>query len=117
MSVECPATWHSPDAPWGVLIEIIFRIRVNAFTACSALLLFHGTPSCSRNVNNFPRFFSSRFFSAEAASVTQVMQETESSLLAVWRGLRPANPCLRLRLAPPGMFLGSAGKGRFLVPA
>ena len=32
-------------------------------------------------------------------------------LLAVWRGLRPANPCLRLRLAPSGMFLGSAGKG------
>src|SRR3984957_5321985 len=38
-------------------------------------------------------------------------------LLAVWRGLRPANPCLQLRLAPPELFLGSAGKGRFLVPA
>src|SRR5271156_1955142 len=38
-------------------------------------------------------------------------------LLAVWRGLRPANPCLRLRLAPPEVFLGSAGKGRFFVPA
>jgi putative transposase len=38
-------------------------------------------------------------------------------LLAVWRGLRPANPCLRLRLAPPELFLGSAGKGRFFVPA
>ena len=38
-------------------------------------------------------------------------------LLAVWRGLRPANPCLRLRLAPPELFLGLAGKGRFLVPA
>ncbi|MFZ2105214.1 MAG: hypothetical protein WAV18_07490, partial [Roseiarcus sp.] len=25
-------------------------------------------------------------------------------LLAVWRGLRPANPCLRLRLAPPEVF-------------
>ena len=36
-------------------------------------------------------------------------------LLAVWRGLRPANPCLRLRLAPPEVFLGSAGKGRFFV--
>ena len=40
------------------------------------------------------------------------------SLLAVWRGLRrPPNPCRAGRLAPPGMFLGSAGKGRFFVPA
>ena len=38
-------------------------------------------------------------------------------LLAVWRGLRAANPCWKGRLAPPEMFLGSAGKGRFLVPA
>ena len=70
---------------WELLIDIILRIRVNAFTACSALLLFHGTPSCSRNVNNFPRFFSSRFFSGEAASVTQVMQETGSKNLSADR--------------------------------
>ena len=38
-------------------------------------------------------------------------------LLAVWRGLRAANPCWRGRLAPPEAFLGSAGKGRFFVPA
>jgi hypothetical protein len=38
-------------------------------------------------------------------------------LLAVWSGLRPPNPCRKGGLAPAGMFLGSAGKGRFFVPA
>jgi hypothetical protein len=71
--------------PLGVLIDIIFRIRVNAFTACSALLLFQGTPSYSRNVNNFPRFLSSRFLSADPASVAHVMQETESKNLFAGR--------------------------------
>src|SRR5208283_4947127 len=34
-------------------------------------------------------------------------------LLAVWHGLRLPNPCRRRGLIPPGMFLGSAEKGRF----
>src|SRR5271163_168491 len=51
-----------------------------------------------------------------------IMGETQlrhiKRLLAVWRGLRrPPNPFRAGRLAPPGMFLGSAGKGRFFVPA
>ena len=39
------------------------------------------------------------------------------SLLAVWSGLRPPDPCRMAGLAPPGMFVGSAEKGRFFVPA
>jgi purine nucleosidase len=39
------------------------------------------------------------------------------SVLAVWRGLRATIPCRAGGLAPPDMFLGSAGKGRFFVPA
>ena len=31
--------------PFGVLVTITLRRRVNARTACSALLLFHGTLS------------------------------------------------------------------------
>jgi len=38
-------------------------------------------------------------------------------LLAVWHGLRLPNPCRRRGLIPPEMFLGSAEKGRFFVPA
>jgi len=39
------------------------------------------------------------------------------SLVAVWSGSRAANPCRMAGLAPSRMFLGSAEKGRFFVPA
>jgi hypothetical protein len=57
--------------PFGVLVTITFRRRVKARTACSALLLFHGTPSWLRNVNSLALFFSIRFLRAAPASVTQ----------------------------------------------
>ena len=38
-------------------------------------------------------------------------------LVAVWSGSRAANPCRMAGLAPSRMFLGSAEKGRFFVPA
>src|SRR4029077_1624065 len=39
---------------------ITSRRRTNFLTACSALLLFHGMPSWSRNVKSVFRFFSKR---------------------------------------------------------
>ena len=38
-------------------------------------------------------------------------------LVAVWSGSRAANRCRMAGLAPTRMFLGSAEKGRFFVPA
>jgi len=45
------------------------RSLANALIACSALLLFQGTPSCVRKVNSLSRSFSKRFlhFSAYRA--------------------------------------------------
>jgi hypothetical protein len=44
----------------------LYGLKANARSACSALLLFHGTPSKLRNVNSVSRFFSMRFRSASA---------------------------------------------------
>jgi hypothetical protein len=38
------------------------RCLAEHLAACSALALFHGTPSWSRKVNSLPRYFSSRFW-------------------------------------------------------
>src|SRR5262245_54921490 len=47
--------------PFSVLVPpITRRSDANAFTACSALLLFQGMPSNSRNVNSLLRFFCNR---------------------------------------------------------
>src|SRR5262245_21661255 len=62
--------------PLGVLVTITFRRRVNARTACSALLLFHGTLSQSRNVNSLSRFLLIRFCKEELASVVHCMAAT-----------------------------------------
>src|SRR6266480_1877650 len=43
------------------------RSLANALIACSALLLFQGTPSWLRKVNNFARSFSNRSFHFDAA--------------------------------------------------
>ena len=43
--------------------------------------------------------------------------EEGEGLVAVWSGSRAANPCRMAGLAPSRMFLGSAEKGRFFVPA
>jgi uncharacterized protein YecT (DUF1311 family) len=47
--------------------SITSRSLANALMACSALLLFHGTPSNLRNVNSLSRFFSKRSRQAKAA--------------------------------------------------
>src|ERR1700682_2065310 len=47
--------------------SITRRSNANAFTACSALLLFHGTSSKSRKVNIVLRFFCRRSTSLPAA--------------------------------------------------
>src|SRR6266849_3430074 len=47
--------------------SITRRSNANAFTACSALLLFHGTSSKSRKVNILLRFFCKRSTSLPAA--------------------------------------------------
>jgi hypothetical protein len=64
--------------PLGVLVTITFRRRVNARTACSALLLFHGTLSQSRNVNSLSRFLLIRFCKEELASVVHCMAATSA---------------------------------------
>src|SRR5262249_24930651 len=43
--------------PLGVLVAITLRCLVKAPSACSALLLFHGTLSWSRKVKSLPSFF------------------------------------------------------------
>src|SRR5262249_20599489 len=53
-SVNCPSA--------------ILRYLANRFIACSALLLFQGMPSCSRNVNIFVPLFWNRFFYLSASS-------------------------------------------------
>src|SRR5713226_815986 len=45
------------------------RSAANALIACSALLLFHGTPSQSKNVNSLSWFFSKRFLHVTASSL------------------------------------------------
>ena len=52
-----------------------------------------------------------------AAPVSMSFEHHKHCLFAVWRGLGAASPCRAGGLAPPEMFLGSAGKGRFFVPA
>jgi hypothetical protein len=49
-----------PPSENAAVPPIPFRRDTNRLTAFSALLLFHGTPSCPRNVNSFPRYFSTR---------------------------------------------------------
>jgi hypothetical protein len=50
--------------PFSVALPAITRRSdANAFTACSALLLFHGTSSKSKEVNILLRFFSKRSMS------------------------------------------------------
>src|SRR5216683_952003 len=45
------------------------RSSAKGLTACSALLLFHGTPSYLRKVNNLSRFFSKRSLTFAALSL------------------------------------------------
>ena len=45
------------------------RSLANALIACSALLLFQGTPSWLRKVNNLARSFSNRSFNFDAAAL------------------------------------------------
>src|SRR5262245_20044412 len=56
--------------PLGVpLAPNTLRSRAKALIACSALLLFQGTPSWSRNVKSLSWFFSNRFLYPTATSV------------------------------------------------
>ncbi len=62
--------------PFSEVIPLITRRRVaNALIACSALLLFQGTPSCTRKVNNFSLFFSKRLLNAPACSLRRSVFE------------------------------------------
>jgi hypothetical protein len=49
--------------------------RRNRFTACSAVLLFHGTPSYLRNVNNLSSFFSKRSLTFAAVSLFKFLSD------------------------------------------
>ena len=63
--------------PFSVLLPpMTFRSVAKALTACSALLLFHGTPSKRKNVNNFSRFFWNRSLNFTAASLLRAMVES-----------------------------------------
>src|SRR6266481_1557762 len=51
------------------------RSLANALIACSALLLFQGTPSWLRKVNNLARSFSKRSFHFDAAALERPVFE------------------------------------------
>jgi len=52
-------------SPFSVVTPpMIWRSAANALTACSALLLFQGTPSKLRNVKSLSRFFSNRLLTS-----------------------------------------------------
>jgi hypothetical protein len=73
--------------PLGVpLAPITLRSRAKALIACSALLLFHGTPSWSRNVNSLSWFFSNRFLYPAATRAPPRLARRDPSA-------RPGAPC------------------------
>ena len=63
--------------PFSVLHPpMTFLSVAKALTACSALLLFQGTPSKLKNVNNFSRFFWNRSLNFTAPSLWKAMVES-----------------------------------------
>jgi len=56
-------------------------------------------------------------FEELGVDIGRVLHGEQKCLVAVWSGSRAANPCRMAGLAPSRMFLGSAEKGRFFVPA
>src|SRR5262245_4264146 len=83
--------------PFSVVTPVkTLRKSANDFIACSALLLFQGTPSWSRNVNNESRFFSNRALHLHARSLLRstsrsFRKKRLTSDLCLWRNraLRP----------------------------